>query len=55
MFGEIFGEALVKPAMLLSRGLTFYAVLIAGGIVTFVAHIRVMRSDKALNIPIDHR
>lgn len=55
MFGEIFGDELVKPAMLLSRGLTFYAVLIAGGLVTFVAHIRVMRSDKELNIPVEHR
>ena len=55
VFEEIFGEALVKPALLLSRGLSFYAVLITGGLVTLVAHIRVMRSDKALNIPKEHR
>jgi hypothetical protein len=55
VFEKIFGEALVKPALLLSRGLTFYAVLIVGGIVTFIAHIKVMRSDKQLNIPPEHR
>lgn len=55
VFEKIFGENLVKPALLLSRGLTFYAVLIAGGIVTFIAHIKVMRSDKQLNIPVEHR
>ena len=51
VFGAIFGEGYVKPALLLSRGLTFYAVLIVGGIVTFIAHLKVMRSDKQLNIP----
>lgn len=55
VFEKIFGEGLVKPALLLSRGLTFYAVLIAGGIVTLIAHIKVMRSDKRLNIPVEHR
>jgi len=55
VFESIFGAALVKPALLLSRGLTFYAVLIAGGIVTLIAHIKVMRSDKRLNIPKEHR
>jgi hypothetical protein len=53
VFGAIFGEGYVKPALLLSRGLTFYAVLIVGGIVTFIAHLKVMRSDKQLNIPRD--
>lgn len=55
VFEGIFGAELVKPALLLSRGLSFYAVLIVGGIVTFAAHIKVMRSDKALNIPKEHR
>ena len=55
VFEQIFGDTLVKSALLLSRGLSFYAVLIAGGIVTFIAHIKVMRSDKQLNIPVEHR
>lgn len=55
VFGNIFGAALVKPALLLSRGLSFYAVLAAGGIVTFIAHIKAMRSDKALGIPKEFR
>ncbi|MCR5019817.1 lysylphosphatidylglycerol synthase transmembrane domain-containing protein [Ruminococcus sp.] len=55
VFEKIFGRELVKPALLLSRGLTFYAVLIAGGLVTFIAHLKVMRSDKQLNIPPEHR
>ena len=55
VFEKIFGDTLVKSALLLSRGLSFYAVLIAGGIVTFIAHIKVMRSDKQLNIPLEHR
>ena len=46
MFGNIFGDDLVKPALLLSRGISFYAVLIAGAIVTLAAHIIVLRKDK---------
>ncbi len=50
-FTNIFGGELVKPALLLSRGLSFYFVLIAGGIVTFIAHIKVLKSDKEINLP----
>ncbi|MBR1864146.1 MAG: flippase-like domain-containing protein [Ruminococcus sp.] len=52
-FTDIFGEELIKPAMLISRGLTFYAVLIVGGIVTMIAHIMVIKSDKQINAPAD--
>ena len=45
-FGRIFGKELVKPALLISRGLSFYLLLIVGGIVTLAAHIIVMRKDK---------
>lgn len=55
VFEKIFGETLVKPALLISRGLSFYAVLIVGGIVTLIAHFKVLRSDRKLNIPPEHR
>ncbi len=51
VFDKIFGSGFVKPALLLSRGLTFYAVLIVGGIVTLAAHILVVRSDKKMLSP----
>ncbi len=38
VFTGIFGDALVRPALLLSRGLSYYLVLIAGGIVMIAAH-----------------
>ena len=38
VFTRIFGEDLVRPALLLSRGLSYYLVLITGGIVSFAAH-----------------
>lgn len=38
MFETIFGLQLVKPALVLSRGMSFYFLLIAGGIVTIAAH-----------------
>ena len=48
MFGGIFGEELVRSGMLLSRGFTFYLILIAGAAVTLGAHIKAIktRSDK---------
>lgn len=50
-FTDIFGKELVKPALLISRGLSFYAVLIVGGLVTLIAHILVLKSDKRINTP----
>ncbi|WP_295211947.1 lysylphosphatidylglycerol synthase transmembrane domain-containing protein [Ruminococcus sp.] len=46
MFMDIFSKDLVKPAMLLSRGLSFYFLLFMSAAVTFVAHFMVMRKDK---------
>ena len=43
LFEGIFGH-LVKPAMLLSRGISFYALLIIGGVVTLVFHIFAKRN-----------
>ena len=45
-FTGIFGEDLVRPALLLSRGLTYYLVLIAGGIVTFAAHTALVLKER---------
>lgn len=46
MFAGIFGDELLKSGMLLSRGLTFYAVLIAGAVITFIAHFIAMREPS---------
>ena len=45
-FTEIFGTELVKPALLISRGLTFYLILILGAAVTFAVHIINMKKEK---------
>ena len=45
-FTEIFGMKLVKPALLINRGLTFYLILIIGAIVTLTVHIIGMRKDN---------
>lgn len=45
-FTEIFGMELVKPAMLISRGLTFYLVLFIGAFVTLAAHIINIKKEK---------
>ena len=48
-FTEIFGMKFVKPALLISRGLTFYLILFIGGGVTLIAHIRGMRTENKQN------
>lgn len=45
-FSGIFGDTLVKPALLISRGLTFYLILLIGAIVTFAAHIMNIKKEK---------
>lgn len=45
-FSEIFGMQLVKPAMFISRGLTFYFILLLGALVTFAAHIINLKREK---------
>ena len=45
-FTEIFGMQLVKPALLISRGLTFYLILLLGAMVTFTAHIINIKREK---------
>ncbi len=48
MFGGIFGQQYVRTGMLLSRGLSFYFVLIVGGMVTLIAHILSMRKSEPI-------
>ena len=48
MYTGVFGEQLVKSALLLSRGLSFYVVLILGAIVTAMAHIIMVRKKYAV-------
>ncbi len=45
-FTEIFGLELVKPALLISRGLNFYFILLLGAAVTFAVHIINMKNKK---------
>jgi hypothetical protein len=45
-FTEIFGMKLVKPALLISRGLTFYLILVIGAIVTLTVHIIGIRKEN---------
>lgn len=46
MFSGVFGEELVTSGMLLSRGLTFYLLLIVGAVITFIAHFIAMRRSR---------
>ncbi len=48
-FTEIFGEELIKPALLINRGLTFYLILLIGAVVTFGAHIINIKREKRQN------
>lgn len=47
VFNKIFTDAMVRPALLASRGLSFYLILIIGAAVTFVAQINVLGREKA--------
>ena len=48
-FTEIFGEGLVKPALLINRGITFYLILLIGAVVTLGAHIINIKREKRQN------
>ena len=43
VFSGIFTDTFVKPALLVSRGLSFYLVLIVGGLTTLITHLLLMR------------
>lgn len=46
IFRPVFGSALVMPAMLLSRGISYYALLLISALVTVAAHLKVVRSGR---------
>lgn len=46
MFGAIFGKKLIKSAMLLSRGLSFYVLLIMSAAIALTAHILTFGKNK---------
>lgn len=45
-FAEIFGGRLVKPAMLVSRGISFYAFLVISFLVSVLVHLRTAREAR---------
>ncbi|MBR6872631.1 MAG: flippase-like domain-containing protein [Ruminococcus sp.] len=47
MFGGIFGESFVKTGLLLTRGLTYYLILLIGAAVTFGTHISSRRKQSS--------
>lgn len=46
LFLPIFGTQFLFPSMLLSRGISYYALMFISAMVTCYAHIRVMRREK---------
>ena len=40
-----FGSGLVTPAVLVSRGISFYAFLLVSGVVTLCVHLRRRRKE----------
>lgn len=46
MFQGIFGEKLVLPGMLLSRGISYYVLVLISGLVTCWAHISSQRGER---------
>lgn len=46
VYKNIFTDNLVRPALLVSRGLSFYMILILGALITLAAHINVLRREK---------
>lgn len=49
VFESIFTSDLVRPALIISRGLSFYLILILGGLVTLVSHVCGMMKQKNYN------
>lgn len=45
IFKPVFGSVLVMPALLLSRGISYYALLLISALVTVIAHICVVRAE----------
>lgn len=45
-FAPLFGAGMVKPAMLVSRGISFYTFLLISGGITLLVHLRVRREKN---------
>ena len=48
MFEPVFGEKLL-PGMLLSRGISYYALLLISAAITFYAHLKLTRASLKKN------
>ncbi len=46
MFKKIFGESLLYPGMLLSRGISYYFLVAVSGVVSIAAHIISQKGDR---------
>ncbi len=46
LFGSIFGDKFILPSMILNRGITYYAIIVVGGLVTAYALIQGKRQQK---------
>ncbi len=46
MFEKVFGQSLVLPGMLLSRGISYYALVLISGAVTCGAHLYSQRGER---------
>ncbi len=46
-FTAVFGTGMVTPAMLVSRGISFYAFLVISFIVSIFVHLRIRRQARA--------
>lgn len=46
VFTGIFTAPVVKPALLITRGMSFYLVLIVGGLTTLITHVLTMRKER---------
>lgn len=45
-FAAVFGDGMVMPAMLVSRGISFYAFLIISFLVSMAVHLRIRRQSR---------
>ena len=55
MFDRIFGLELVIPGMILSRGISFYLLIVVTGIATIIIHLSMSFRDKRYNLGDDEK
>ena len=49
IFNPIFGESLLLPAMIISRGISYYTQLILSAIITFLVYIIPRKKERGLS------